>query len=419
MSDKDNGRRCVIISADGHCGAELLGYRPYLEHRYLDEFDAWAPTYRDPWGDVDALVRGDERLGVVSYSLSLNWDSTRRLEYTDGQGIAAEVLFPNTTPPFAPSGVISAPGPRSEKEFEYRFAGLKAHNRWLADFCADARDRRAGFAQIFLDDIDAAIAEVTWAKEAGLKGVLLPNDHMQKMEDLFYPRYDPLWAVCADLDLPVHRHGITPAEIGERSGPAATWVGNFEIGFYGTRAISHLICAGVFERFPKLKFVTTEIRSAAVLIDYLQTLDTMYSSAFEGGIPGALIPIDEAVSRLSREPSSYFKTNCYIGGPMDLRAGHDAGVPNLMFGADIPHAEGTAPYTKEALRLACAGLPDSDIAALTSGVACDVYGFELEKLQGVANRIGPLVEELKNPLPPEEWPEFPQQTRYPLFAVGA
>jgi hypothetical protein len=52
-------------------------------------------------------------------------------------------------------------------------------------------------------------------------------------------------------------------------------------------------------------------------------------------------------------------------------------------------------------------------------VACDVYGFELEKLQGVANRIGPLVEELKNPLPPEEWPEFPKQTRYPLFAVGA
>ena len=34
--------RYLIISADGHAGADLLGYRPYLASRWHEEFDAWA-----------------------------------------------------------------------------------------------------------------------------------------------------------------------------------------------------------------------------------------------------------------------------------------------------------------------------------------------------------------------------------------
>ena len=58
-------------------------------------------------------------------------------------GIAAEVVFPNTIPPFFPSGSLLAPMPSNE-EFDRRWAGLQAHNRWLADFCADTPGRRAG-----------------------------------------------------------------------------------------------------------------------------------------------------------------------------------------------------------------------------------------------------------------------------------
>ena len=91
------------------------------------------------------------------------------------------MLFPNTTPPFYPSGAVTAPGPRSQEEYELRFAGVKAHNRWLADFVSEAPERWAGFAQLFLDDVDAAVAEVRWAADNGFRGVLLPNDHVQRM----------------------------------------------------------------------------------------------------------------------------------------------------------------------------------------------------------------------------------------------
>ena len=78
-----------------------------------------------------------------------NWDSQRRLEETSRDGLAAEVLFPNTVPPFFPSGNLTAYPPKAG-EHELRWEGLKAHNRWLSDFCNDAPGRRAGMAQILV-----------------------------------------------------------------------------------------------------------------------------------------------------------------------------------------------------------------------------------------------------------------------------
>jgi hypothetical protein len=61
----------------------------------------------------------------------LNWDSSMRLDCLDSQGIAAEVLFPNTSPPLYLSGALTSPGPRTAEELELRSAGLRSHNRWL------------------------------------------------------------------------------------------------------------------------------------------------------------------------------------------------------------------------------------------------------------------------------------------------
>ena len=80
----------------------------------------------------------------------------------EADGVVAEVLFPNTIPPFFPSGNLVAPQP-SPEEYERRWAGLKAHNRWMVDFCNEAPGRRAGIAQIMLNDVDDAVDEIRWA----------------------------------------------------------------------------------------------------------------------------------------------------------------------------------------------------------------------------------------------------------------
>ena len=409
-------KRQIIVSTDGHCGADLWDYKPYLEARYHEAFDPWAESFHDAWADeLDQDRPIDNRSGVASMATPLNWDSDLRLEYLDGQGIAAEVLFPNTAPPFYPSGVLTAPGPRSREEYELRFAGLRAHNRWLADFCSQAPDRRAGFAQIFLDDVDEAIAEVRWAKQAGLRGVLLPGDHVLKMANLYYPEYDPLWAVCAELELPVHRHAAAPTESVYEGGKASQLVHFVEIQFYTARAVGHMIFSGVFERHPTLIFVTTEIAGAADFSRELAKLDMMVRLRDMGTGTPFYAHVKDALEELRRMPSEYFATNCYVGGPHDLRRAHDSAIPNLMFGADIPHSEGTGPFTIEALRTSLWDLPERDLDELLAKRAARIYKFDLDRLQAVAERVGPSVEELKTPLPPEARPKYPEETCCTVF----
>jgi predicted TIM-barrel fold metal-dependent hydrolase len=348
----------------------------------------------------------------------VNWDAAQRLALLDGQGIAAEVLFPNTAPPFYPSGAITAPGPRTAEEYELRAAGIRAHNRWLADFCNEAPDRWAGFAQIFLDDVDAALAEVKWAKNAGLRGVLLPNDHVQRMANLYYPRYDSLWAVCGELDMPVHRHTNFPTEPVAEGGDASALIGMVEMQFYTIRAVGHMILSGVFERHPELKFVVTEITSASEVLSYVGRLDLMLRVANLGEHSPMREHITSAVSALQLMPSQYFARNCYIAGPThDLRQAYDLGTPNLMWGADVPHSEGTHPYTVEAIRVMLSDLPEAELDQLLADRSARVYGFGRTALQAVADRIGPTIDELKTPLPPGEWPSYPKQTRCTVFSA--
>ena len=124
-----------------------------------------APTFENPYDDLE----GDDA--------GRNWDSDRRLAELEADGVVAEVIFPNTIPPFFPqASLVHQPPAADAGDLALRWEGLRAHNRWLADFCAAAPGRRAGIAQILLHDVDAAVDEIRWAAGAGLTGgVLLPG----------------------------------------------------------------------------------------------------------------------------------------------------------------------------------------------------------------------------------------------------
>ena len=414
-----NERHQIIISADGHCGAHLRDYKNYLDPQYRGLFDDWADNFHDAWNEgIDQDKPADRRAGVASAESTLNWDSDARIAHLDSQGIAAEVLFPNTAPPFYPSGVLTSPGPRNPEEYELRFAGLRAHNRWLAEFCQEAPERRAGFAQVFLDDIDDAVAEVRWAKDNGLSGILVPGDHVLKLASLYYPTLDPLWAVCEELDMPVHKHAAAPTEDVFQGGPASQLIHFMEIQFFTSRAIPHMILSGVFERFPALKFVTTEIPNGADVANVIARMDGIVMLRHLGSGTPLYEHIKDGLAALKREPSEYYATNCYIGGPLDFREALLAGVPNLMWGADSPHSEGTDPFTHEALRAVLWDATEEDRNVMVATRAAEVYGFDLDKLQVLADQICPTVDELSRPVTAEEWPNYPADTYCSVFRGG-
>ncbi|MCP2337046.1 amidohydrolase family protein [Actinomadura rupiterrae] len=379
----------IVISADGHAGADLLDYRPYLEARYREEFDAWAKAYVNPFADLQAPEA--ER----------NWNSGRRLRELEQDGIVAEVLFPNTIPPFFPSANLTAPHPTAA-EYELRWAGCRAHNRWLADFCAEAPGRRAGVAEILLNDVDDAVAEIRWAHGAGLRGgVLLPGVAPgAPVPPLHDPVYEPIWRTCAELGMPVNHHGGTGAP-GLEPNHVALAIFIVEVSWYAHRALWHLILGGVFERHPDLRLVLTE-QGSDWIPGVLDTLD-YYFDRFRSGDATAEAKFGgPAVAGLSLRPSEYFARNCMVGAtfmkPSETPLRHAIGVDRLMWGSDFPHDEGTFPYSREALRRSFHDVPADELHRIVAANAARVYGFDLDALRPVADRVGLTEKEIARPL---------------------
>ncbi len=407
--DRDGtSRPYTIISSDCHGGADLWDYKPYLEGRWHEEFDAWASNYTDAWAGID--TESEYKAGVSSFLSPLNWDSTKRLEVLESQGIVAEVIFPNTTPPFFPNGLLAAPGPRSRTEYDRRWAGIRAHNRWLKDFCDAAPGRRFGVAQLLIDDVDDTVAEIRWARDNGLKEVLLPSDHHLKLHNLYERRLDPIWSVCEELDMPIGRHGsVVASDLEPESMDEAHACGVFESTYFGHRTLYQLILGGVFERHASLKVVFTELGASNWVFDTVARLDGFAIGAgMEGTIPNLFA--GRAIDKLSMRASEYVYRHCYFGATAsinDFARRHDLGIDKLMWGADFPHHEGTVPYTLEVLRETVSDIPDDELRTILAGSAAKLYGGDLPFLESISDRVGFTPEQVSTPLPRDELPDDP------------
>jgi predicted TIM-barrel fold metal-dependent hydrolase len=388
----------TIISADTHAGGSHAHYREYLESRYLEDFDAWRGRYRNPFKDL-----GDDRR-------LRNWDNEMRSGAQLRDGVVGEVMFPNTVPPFFPSFVLAAPPPKSG-EYEHRLAGIRAHNRWLVDFCADFPDQRAGIGQIFTNNLEDALEDARWIADHGLRGGLLipnvPPDAVWIEHHLYDPFWEPLWALCEEAGIVVNSHGGTGVpDFGDVPAAGLLFMGEFQ--FYSERPFLHLLLSGVFERHPRLKFVMTEM-GAYWLPDLLARLDRTIIRIRDSRAVGELRYGEESI--LPMTATEYFQRNCWVGISQpkvpDVEAITRLGLDRFMWGSDYPHDEGTAPYTREHLRQLFSAWPEQDMRRLLAGTASEVYNFDLEALQPLAYQWGPTVEEIKIPL--TELPEHPNE----------
>src|SRR4051812_43937021 len=388
MSATATPERYTIISADCHAGGSHAAYREYLDPQYLEDFDAWRNKYKNPYKDL-----GDNRR-------LRNWDNEMRNGQQEEDGIVGEVVFPNTVPPFFPSFVLFAKPP-TDDEYEHRHAGVRAHNRWLLDWCNEFPERRAGVGQIFLNDIDDAIADAKWIKENGLRGgILLPNiaPDVKWVKPLYDRCYDPLWEVLQDLEIPVNVHSGTG---NPDYGPYATSMLLYinEVLFYSQRPFVQMVLSGVFERFPRLRFVMTEAGCAWVP-PLLRQLDEAIRGIRETGATGEIRYGADHV--LPRDATEYFHQNCWMGVSQprqaDAEARHKIGIDRFMWGSDYPHDEGTYPYTREHLRSRFSGVPEDEMRMILAGNAAKLYDFDLAKLAPLAAKVGPTVDEVATPI---------------------
>ena len=152
----------------------------------------------------------------------------------------------------------------------------------------------------------------------------------------------------------------------------------------------HLVSrAGVFERYPKLKLIMTEQGSRWIL-DKLDQFEQHYSSDL----------FKYFGKDLTMSPTEYYRRQVFFGAsmlsPRDCGLRHEIGVDKLMWGSDYPHLEGTWPHTMESLQATFAQVEsDQEIRDILGLNAAKVFGFDVEALNKIADRIGPSLDEVR------------------------
>ena len=377
----------IAITADTHAGASIDAYRAYLDPKNRADFDDWRGAYRNP---AKKHVGGKK---------TKNWDSGERRRDLEADGVVGEVIFPNTVPPFYETAFHIAPPPTARQYPRWR-AGAQAHNRWLAEFCAEEPARRAGIGLIHLNDIDHAIEDVRWIARQGLRGgVLLPlpspsESHLPPLND---PSYDRLWAVIQDCDLVINQHsGQGSPAYAKGQGAKALWA--MEMMFFVQRGFTQLVMGGVFERLPRLRFILTE-SGCAWVPGLMRQMDAMYMAWKAGAIGEIDTTLDPA---LEEPPSFYVKRNCWYGAsfpsPRDIAGREVVGVDRVLWGNDYPHYEGCYPYSRENMRFAFSGVEEREVRMMLGENAAALYGFDLEALAAAAETAGITPELVRQPL---------------------
>jgi predicted TIM-barrel fold metal-dependent hydrolase len=401
----------VVISADCHAGPNSPTYRDYLDPAYHEDFDEELAERQRLLeerraGAAPALFTGDEEFqdewfgpdaeGDSLHDIGLRggWDAATRDRELDRDGVAAEVVFPG---PDAVTGTMGAPfgagfNPVATRSPEHLLAGARAYNRWAAGLCSQSPARRAGLIVApILGDLEGAIAEIRRAHAEGLRGgVIIPPQWGSYASYTSY-RYDPVWAACEELSLPIHCHsGPAPQQ---DYGNVRGWMSvyGYETIFFTSRPLWFMLLTGVFERFAGLKMAVTEAGSYWAA-DMLWRMDMMATR--EHGMRKMV----DTRGILKMLPSEYFDRNCKIGSSntrrRELARRYEIGVGNIMWGNDFPHPEGTWPYTRTFLRDRFWDVPIDETAQILGQNQADFYGFDLVALQAIADRIGPTPDDL-------------------------
>jgi len=387
----------LIIAADSHAGLPTAQYRPYLEQKYMPQFEEFLTQQQE-------LIEASTRLGVRDEKFAKNWyeehddelaggwDAIRRDQTLDADGVAGEVVYPDadavesrTAVPFGAGLGLSG-----DLDPELGLAGAKAHNRWLADLCSVSPERRCGAALVpITGKVEDALAEITWAKEHGLGAIMIPARWCNQTP-YHDRRYDPIWAMCQEYDMPIVTHsGSAPREeYGDHLGIYVS-----EVTWWPARPMWFMLWSGVFERYPRLKFCATEGGCW-----WLPQLLWFWDRLWMGQKGSEKLGSGAFKGKVEMLPSEYIDRNCFTGlanvKRRELGQRYEIGIQNMLWGTDFPHPEGTWPRTHEWLKKTFFDIPIDETRVMLGLSAGDAFGFDMVELRKISEKVGPTPEDL-------------------------
>ena len=308
-----------------------------------------------------------------------SYDPAARVEEILEDSIDAEVIFNGVGTVW--TGIKLCP------DKELALACYRVYNDWIADFQAYAPERFICNGTLPTTGLDDAIAELHRCAELGLRTVQLESYPSGSFSDPS-PEDDRFWAAAVELGMPINVHtqfffpvgdlGSKITADGVRAGRERAKQRGLDVQAGSFPVILwHMTQSGVFERFPDLKFVGSEVHT--------------------GWVPYYLERFDESVRRNRREwglpllPSEYFRQNVsvvYIVDEIGAHNRYDIGVANIMWGPDFPHSSSAWPvdYELGLEILKRAGASESEIERIMWKNAADIYkvAYDARDAVGVA-----------------------------------
>jgi aminocarboxymuconate-semialdehyde decarboxylase len=229
-----------------------------------------------------------------------------------------------------------------DKSDDEALAFLRHWNDYGAEIQQRYKDRITVFTSTlpcggapFMKELERAISQ------NGLNGVLINSSHQHN-----YPDDDgakPFFELVSSLGIPVMMHApsVGYGEERMRDYRLASSVGR---PFDECLSIARLIVRGVFERYPKLKFVGCHLGGG--ICDVIGRMDYAYELGDQASGLGSYEPL-----LITKKPSEYLKqlnldTVCYHA-PALACAYQTVGAKRLLFGSDAPPLLPLLPRAKQ------------------------------------------------------------------------
>jgi uncharacterized protein len=263
------------------------------------------------------------------------YDPKVRLEMMDEFGVDVQVLYPNAI------GLGGQSMNRIVTDPVLRLLHVELYNTAMAEIQEEFDKRFLPMPVMPAWDIDASVKEAERVAGLGMRGINLTSDPQDMgSPDLASRAWDPLWEVCAGLNLPVHFH-IGSSETAMNFYGNYFWpsqheyvkpaIGGAMLFINNARVLINTVFAGIFDRFPKLTMVSVE--SGVGWIPFI--LETMDYELLENAPAQA--------KELSKLPSEYFKENWYSTFWFEQNQGDVQGLidgvgeDRVLFETDFPH----------------------------------------------------------------------------------
>jgi len=380
------------FSADNHICEPADAWQTRMSSRMRDR----APRYEREGENIVGYVDGEVRQVINARAFGADllpedaYDVEARLQVLAQDGLWGEALLGNL------GGVVVM----SIEEPEFALACAKAYNDYLAESFGPYRDRIVGHAYIPTTiDPRLAVAEIERCHEMGLRSIIVP---LWPAEPYYLRKFDPIWEAAAALHMPVTMHAHTgrwfrkliwndlpEPQVVNASGvdddrdrialvTAGGGISMPQQGYQALQVAGWFIGSGAFETNPDLHLVFLECGSA-----WLASAGQWYDEIWTP-VPGA-DRIDPALAAISgvgwpyeNRPSDYLRRQVHTTFQDETAAvanRHKIGLDSLMWGADVPHPEGTWPRSQEITGELFRGVPEAEVDAITGGNFAKLFGL--------------------------------------------